>query len=148
MTSRLFVLSLICSLCGCSWNKETDKEIESCAVGFATSFYSFNFAKASKYCLPEEIKYLSFYVSGIREEDLDSLSEEEELPDISVQDISYEENHEDSIAIATCEIRDAYILKEIGRKASKRELQTISIPLVKRNGRWYIRMEALQQNEK
>ena len=148
MTFRLLVLSLILNLCSCSWNSETDKEVETCAIGFAQNFYSFNFNKAAEYCLPEDMKYLRFYVSSIREEDLDSLSESEELPDISVQEISYEENQDDSIALATCEIKNAYILKEIGRKASKEKLFTTSLPLVKREGKWYVKMEALQQNEK
>ena len=146
MKKLIFVLSCL-FLWSCSNDKpQNEDQAKECAQNFAEAFYNFNFNEARKYCSEESVPNLTFYVSNITRADIDSIRKVEEKPTVKVEKVVRYEN--DSIAKATCKLKNVYMLHSIGQHGKLMDKVKVDLILVLHKGVWKIRMEGPLQSGK
>lgn len=148
--NMFFTFSLIVSmlsLTSCNKNNEDQalEEITGTVDEFAEYYFNFDLNGTIKTCTPESKKWLSFLASNIRQEDIDILKAQKEGSWHETGDIIFTS---DSTVNVECKVFNFLKIDTLGRAGSMTEHATYKIPLVKRNGKWKVKMEAPLQSEK
>lgn len=135
-------------LASCSKVIKDEEVLNECAEKFATTLFNLQLEKAATYCVPQSKKYIAYYASNISEKEIKLLDSLNKTPKIDILDVCYKEGTDDSIALATCKAQDVLVFQKIGELGNVTEHITFVIPLVRRNGKWLVKMEGLLQSEK
>lgn len=144
---KIYPFFFIAVLCACSgYNGSKDKdEIALVADSFAMSYFNLDFPSSVNHCTPESRRWLSFYASNISEKDIEVLAG---LPEPVSCDITDIEVLDDTSAVATCSVSGFPEMGAIGCPVAISEQGIFEIPVVKRQGRWLVKMEAPLQSGK
>ena len=128
---------------GCDTNGSG--RIGSTAERWAVAYFNCNFKAAQELTVAEDCKWLQYAASNMTEGDVELLNAQEEAAEVSVTDI-YEGN--DSMASARIRVSHWLSMDSVGQPSSMMEDGVFSIDMVKRDGRWLVRMAGLPQSEK
>lgn len=147
---NIFTISFMIALfflSSCSYNEENilKEEIAATVDEFATHYFNFDFNNTLNACTPESRKWLSFISSNVLQEDIDILKAQKEGAWHETEDINLTS---DTTATAVCKVFNFLKIDTLGRAGRMTEQATYKIPMVKRNGKWLVKMEGLPQNEK
>ena len=113
------------------------------AEGFADKYFNYDLAGAAGLCTPESGKWIAFAASNVTQEDVDMLNAREESAECSAETV---ELTGDSTATAECRVENFLRPDTLGRPAEMTGEAVYAISLVKRNGRWLVKMEGLPQS--
>lgn len=137
-------LSVTCSCSRDAMSQEMDEALKA-ADNFAGCYFNYELEATKDYCTPESVVWLSFLASNINQEDIDIINEQDKPATVETKDV---EMTSDTTAVAICEVRNFLKLDTLGRPGEIASKALYPIPLVKRDGRWLVRMEGLLQSEK
>lgn len=112
---------------------------------FAGHYFNLELKASQSFCTPESNLWLSFLASNISQEDIDVINEQEEPANTDIDNI---ELTSDTSATATCTAKNFLKLDTLGRTGRIIDEEKYMINLVKRNGKWLVKMEGLLQSEK
>ncbi len=121
-----------------------EEKISECAARFVTAYFNMDFDEAAGCCTPESEKWIAFRASNITSDDLSTFNAQPHGCSVSATDVGH---ISDSLAVVRCTVENAVAADSLeqreGRMATRR---TWTVPLVKRNGQWMVKMEAPLQN--
>jgi hypothetical protein len=120
-------------------------EAGSTAGRWAEAYFNCDFEEAREYTTAEGCKWLQYAASNMTEGDVELLNAQPEDAEVTVTDV-YEGN--DSMATARIHVSRWLAMDSVGQASSLKEDGIFSVDLVKRNGRWQVRMAGLPQSEK
>lgn len=121
------------------------EEITTVANSFAERYFNFDLNGSLPLCTPESRKWLAFAASNMTQEDVDLLNSQDGE---AACETTYAELTSDTTATATCRIENFLKTDTLGRPGEMTDEADYNILLVKRNGRWLVKMEGLPRNEK
>ncbi|MBR5687926.1 MAG: hypothetical protein IKX36_08200 [Prevotella sp.] len=112
---------------------------------FCAAYFNLQYEEALKYCTPESQKWISFAASNISEEDLAVMRNREGGTSIEVTEIDAHDT--DTIGQATVKAGNYLSIEKIDDKAYIADEGIFHFDLVKRDGKWKVRMAGLPRNE-
>ncbi len=145
--STIGICTLIVALLACSQSKETEEinRITFTADNFIESYFNYDFSKSCQFCTEESGLWLKFVASNIEQEDIDILRRQPEGASFETKDINV---INDSTAIAHYRIYNFMRMDTIGKAGEMTSKADYAITLVKRHGKWQVRMEGPLRSEK
>jgi len=143
MKQYFLLLAVLPLLWGCGL-MDGNGDSEGCAQRWGEAYFSCDFQKAQEYTTAEGHKWLQFAASNMTEEDLALINGREDAVEVSVTDL-YVGN--DTMATAMLQVSYWLSFDAIGHSSIK-ENGVFSVDLVKRDGKWQVRMAGLPQSEK
>lgn len=121
-----------------------EEKISECTEDFAAGYFNLDFNAAAEHCTPESMKWLTFRGSNITSQDIEVFNAKPHATGVSVTEVKL---LNDSSARVRCVVDHVVatdsIEQEQGHTVSQ---QQWIIPLVKRENRWLVKMEAPLQN--
>lgn len=141
-TKWLILLTLTASACNGSMIREHE-QAEDSALGFASAFFNFDFDGAASFCAPESFPWIRFKASNITEKDLEVYNKDGHLAEAELEDLTFKS---DSTAIAICNMSHVLLTDSLERQGIMAQEKKFIIPLVKRDGKWVVKMEGPLQS--
>lgn len=142
-------LTVICILffvaCSKNYKSEDEENITHITDNFAEQYFNFNLKQALTLCTPESEKWIRFMASNITQEDIDVLKEKEDDATCETDEITY---INDTSAYVKCHIYNVMKIDTIGQPGKVSEHEIYNINVVKRGGKWMVKMEGPLQSEK
>lgn len=131
----------------CSQSQETKERnnIISVADDFVENYFNYNFTKARQFCTDESILWLKFIASNIEQEDIDILREQPEGASFTAKGVDF---INDTTAVAHYRIHNFMRIDTMGKAGKMTARADYALTLVKRHGKWRVRMEAPLQSER
>jgi len=141
----LFLIGALC-LTACSESHHVrDEQVEECANAFAEAYFNYDFMEARERVAPESEKWLRFAASSMTQEDIDMLNAKSVMATTTVNGIT---TVNDTTAIAVVEVKDFLQKDSIGKTGSIVDEATFALTVIKRNKKYFVRMEGLPRSER
>lgn len=141
----ILCLLAICLFFSCKNNAEEEEQLRVCVKDFGDAYFNLNLHKALKLCTQESGSWIGYLATNLTQADLNVLNAVEEA---SVSEVENVIMTCDSLATATIMVNHYLNLGDIGQTATLAHDGRFRINLVKREGRWKVKMEGLPQNER
>lgn len=138
----LILLTVTASACNGNTRKERE-QAESAVLGFASAFFNFDFEQAASFCAPESYPWIRFKASNITEKDLEVYNNDRRMAEADLEDLTFEN---DTTAVAICNMSHVLLTDSLERQGIMAQEKAFVIPLVKRNGKWVVKMEGPLQS--
>ena len=130
-------------MASCNGGFEGDGAALDVAANWADAYFNCDFHEAATFATPESDKWLRFAASNTTEQDLQTL---EGKATATADDYFTVAN--DTLRIVTLYVKNFLKPVAVGSPAQIQEEGTFLITVVKRDGKWKVRMEDLPQSEK
>lgn len=147
LASGWLMMVTIIALSSCrhvSFGAESD--IEATVDSFACDYFNWHFEEAARHCTPESERWLRYAASNVHQADIDLLTHQEESAQHEILEINMDEN--DTTATVHLTVRNYLHMDTIGTKGHFVNQADFVLNLVRRNGRWLVRMGGLPRSEK
>lgn len=141
MFSFTLLLTANCS----AFESEDEEKMSATADSFATHYFNYRFVEAVPYCLPESRKWLNFAATNMTEADIEVLKGMENGATCEPNDVDWES---DSTAKIQYTVYNGMITDTLGKAGYIADKANYTLSLVKRQGKWWVKMEGLLRNEK
>ena len=142
----LTMIAIITTGSSCKQEPGSEEQLLEDADSFAVNYFNWHFEQALRYCTPESEKWLRYAASNVHEADVELLRNKEEDAQVELGDIIYNDN--DSIVTIETKVYDYLQMDSIGKAAHLVPESTFRLTMVKRSGKWLIRMESTLRSEK
>ena len=140
---QLFFFLTAITMASCNVGIEGDDAALDVAANWANAYFNCDFHEAANYATPESDKWLRFAASNTTEQDLQTL---EGKATATADEYFTEAN--DTLRVVTLHVRNFLKPVAVGTPAQLQEEGTFLVTVVKRDGKWKVRMEGLPQSEK
>ena len=140
---QLFFFLTAITMASCNVGIESDDAALDVAANWADAYFNCDFHEAANYATPESDKWLRFAASNTTEQDLQTL---EGKATATADEYFTEAN--DTLRVVTLHVRNFLKPVAVGAPAQLQEEGTFLVTVVKRDGKWKVRMEGLPQSEK
>ena len=140
---QLFFFLTAITMASCNVGIEGDDAALDVAANWADAYFNCDFHEAANYATPESDKWLRFAASNTTEQDLQTL---EGKATATADEYFTEAN--DTLRVVTLHVRNFLKPVAVGAPAQLQEEGTFLVTVVKRDGKWKVRMEGLPQSEK
>lgn len=142
----VFVILFVWFLCSCgSVGSDINTEVASVGKEFAESYFNFDLSRAKQLSTVESEKWLKFYASNVTDVDIKSLIEDGNGASCVGVDV---EMLTDTTATVSCEMSGFLDNESLDAAPHIASDGLFVFNLVKRKGRWLVKMEGLPQNER
>ena len=141
----LTILSILLASCQ-MFNDNTSGAADKVVISWADAYFNYDYKKALKYMTPESEKWIQFAASNITEEDVEFIRQQVNAAKAEIKEQHITES--DTIGAMVISVSNYVQLGTIGKGNQVIDNGEFYIPLVKRDGQWKIRMEALPRNER
>lgn len=131
--------------CKHATNKSELKAISETADNFVEHYFNFDLIATRNLCTKESTKWLSFLASNITQEDINILKEQDKAATYVTLSVK---NTSDTTAIAIYKVMDFLMIDTLGHPGVITDEAFYKVNLVKRDGRWLVKMEGLPRSEK
>ncbi len=108
-------------------------------------YFNLDFVGAVPFCTIESKKWLSFISSNISQADVDIIRTQQVGATHEIGEI---EHICDTFVVANCSVFNFLRVDTLGISGCITEQAVFRIPVVKRNGKWLVKMEGLLQSER
>ena len=142
----LTMIAIITTGSSCKQESGSEEQLLEDADSFAVNYYNWHFEQSLRYCTPESEKWLRYAAGNVHEADVELLRNREEDAQVESGDILYDDN--DSIATIETKVYNYLQMDSIGKAAHLIPESTFRLTMVKRSGKWLIRMESPLRSEK
>lgn len=147
---RLYLLlttSLLISVATACDGGDDVAEADDVAKAFSEAYFNYDFNTAATFCTSESERWLRFAASNVYEADVKVLRNMSDGAKVEVDDIVY--YSDDTTAVAKVNVTGAMVRDTVGVAGHvDGETRSYTLRLVKRGGRWLVRMEALPRSGK
>ncbi len=140
---QLILLMAAVMMAGCSQNSGGNGAAMEVAANWADAYFNCDFHEAAEYATPESGKWLRFAASNTTEQDLQTI---EGKATATADDYFTVAN--DTLRVVTLHVSNFLKPSAVGSQAQLQEEGTFLVTVVKRDGRWKVRMEGLPRSEK
>lgn len=113
---------------------------------WAEAYFSFNYKEALEYMTPESEKWIRYAASNITEQDIQYINEHNK--DVRTEIVDRYIMAGDTTCSAHIRVSDFVQLGFVGQNGKVVDQAEFQVELVKRNGKWLIRMEGPLQSGK
>lgn len=127
-------------------HRGSDDQLNSEVDDFATSYFNYNYKEAIRHCTPESRKWLIYAASNINDADINVLRNLKEGASIVINDYDFHDNDTTGFSLIT--VNNYMQLDTIGKAGHLIKKGDFRLPIVLRNKKWTIKMEAPLRNEK
>lgn len=146
---KISFLTIICLLIFGSCTKHNKSEDEENIISvtdlFASNYFNLKLKEAIPLCTPESEKWIRFMASNIFQEDIEVINNNTENTTHETDEVNY---MNDTLATVKCNVYNVFKIDTIGRPGRISEHEVYNINVVKRDGKWLIKMEGPLQSEK
>lgn len=146
---KISFLTIICLLifgsCTKHYQSEDEENIISVTDQFASNYFNFKLKEAIPLCTPESEKWIRFMASNIFQEDIDVINNNTKSTTHETDEVNYVN---DTLATVKCDAYNVFKIDTIGHPGRISEHEVYNINVVKRDGKWLIKMEGPLQSEK
>ena len=134
-------------LVGCQlFNEGTPDAAENMVTSWADAYFNYHYEEALKYMTPESEKWIRFTASNITEKDVDFIRQQGNKATAEVQSRQIADG--DTIGTVTIRVSNYVQLGAVGKENEVVNEGIFSVRVVKRSGKWQVRMEAPLRNER
>ena len=140
---QLFFLLTTVLMASCNLGFEGDDAALNAATDWAEAYFNCDFHEAADYATAESGKWLRFAASNTTEQDLQILQGKA----TATADDNFTVAN-DTLRIVTLHVRNFLKPVVVGAAAELQEEGTFLVTVVKRDGKWKVRMEGLPRSEK
>lgn len=144
ITVITYVVLIILS-CSSGMQTEEVDEVANAVDSFTKHYFNLEFEASQHFCTPESNIWLSFIASNINKDDINIMNRQEGPIETETDNIEFTN---DTSATATCTVKNFFKLDTLGKPVRIIDKEKYLIDIVKRDGKWLIKMEGLPQNEK
>lgn len=144
---KIYLFCFLSFLCSCSGRSDAgyDDKIVSLVDSFALNYFNLDIPSSVKFCTPESDRWLRFYASNISENDLAGLRRQSEPASYEIEDVVM---IDDTSAVVKCNVYNFLKISDIGTAGTIVGNESYCIPVVRRNGRWLVKMEGPLRSER
>ena len=142
MRQLIFLLTAI-MMASCNAGFESDDAALDAASKWADAYFSCDFHEAATYATPESDKWLRCAASNTTEQDLQVLQ-----GNATATADDYFTVANDTLRVVTLHVRNFLKPAVVGATPQLQEEGTFLVTVVKRDGKWKVRMEDLPRSEK
>ena len=140
---QLFFLLTAIMMASCNLGFEGDGAALDIATNWAEAYFNCDYHEAATYATTESDKWLRFAASNTTEQDLQTIQGK---ASVTADDNFTVAN--DTLRIVTLNVKNFLKTVAIGAPAQLQEEGTFLVTVVKRDGKWKVRMEGLPRSEK
>ena len=140
---QLFFLLTALTMASCNAGFEGDDAALDVASQWADAYFNCDFHEAANYATPESDKWLRFAASNTTEQDLQVLQ-----GNATATADDYFTVANDTLRVVTLHVRNFLKPAVVGSTPQLQEEGTFLVTVVKRDGKWKVRMEDLPRSEK
>ena len=140
---QLFFLLTALTMASCNAGFEGDDAALDVASKWADAYFNYDFHEAATYSTPESDKWLLFAASNTTEQDLQVLQ-----GNATATADDYFTVANDTLRVVTLHVRNFLKPAVVGATPQLQEEGTFLVTVVKRDGKWKVRMEDLPRSEK
>ena len=138
----LFAVALMAS---CDMGQDGNEAVHETAETWAEAYFNCDYVQAGKYATAESDKWLRFAASNTTAQDLELLNERHAVV-ASDDDVSFSD---DTLCIVTLRVNHYLKPSMLGEPSVQADEEGVFyVTMVKRDGRWQVRMEGLPRSEK
>lgn len=145
LTAFFCAITMLASSCSQPAEEKEKDKIKSAADSFTENYFNFKFADSRKFSTEESAVWLSFLASNMQQEDIDILKAQDEGAYCEAQSINIVN---DTTATANYRIHNFMRIDTLGKAGEMTEQADYIITLVKRGGKWNVKMEGPLQSER
>ena len=128
-----------------SERSKPDSAVGQQAWAFADAYFNYDFKRAVELVTPESARWLQFAASNITQQDIDLLNSQDEPTTCDVGSI---QQVNDSTFYATVSVTNYMQRDSIGQQMHVVDEGVFRLPVVRRDGKYYVRMEGLPRSER
>ena len=136
---------IISASCSTSPEEREKQAAQATADAFTESYFNYSFERSSGFCTDESIVWLRLAASNVTQEDVDLLNSQPEEATAEALDIDITS---DTTALAVYRVSNFLLADTLGRPGRIVEHADFPITLVKRGGKWKVRMEGPLRSER
>jgi hypothetical protein len=140
---QLFLLLSVAIMASCNIGQEGDDVALSVAADWADAYFNCDFHEAASYATAESEQWLRFAASNTTEQDLQTVK-----GGATATADDYFTVANDTLRVVTLHVRNFLKPVAVGEPAQLQEEGTFLVTVVKRDGKWKVRMEGLPRSEK
>ncbi|MCR5365388.1 MAG: hypothetical protein K6E67_04505 [Prevotella sp.] len=140
---QLFLLLSAAIMASCNIGQEGDDVALSVATDWADAYFNCDFHEAASYATAESEQWLRFAASNTTEQDLQTVK-----GGATATADDYFTVANDTLRVVTLHVRNFLKPVAVGEPAQLQEEGTFLVTVVKRDGKWKVRMEGLPRSEK
>lgn len=130
-------------MASCNIGQEGDDVALNVATDWADAYFNCDFHEAASYATAESERWLRFAASNTTEQDLQTVK-----GGATADADDYFTVANDTLRVVTLHVRDFLKPVAVGEPAQLQEEGTFLVTVVKRDGKWKVRMEGLPRSEK
>lgn len=145
LKSCTFLFSIVLFACFSCQQHTSENQPEETASNFSKAFYNFNYPEAKKWATPSSLPHLTFLASNIQQIHLDHLKAQ---GGASVTILTSQVDSDAQVATVVCEVKNCLMITPINGKMKKITAMQDTLRLIKEDGKWLVRKDIPQQNEK
>lgn len=145
LKSSTLIFTILLFVCSSCQQHASENQPEETASNFSKAFYNFNYPEAKKWSTSSSLPYLTFLASNTQQTHLDYLKVQ---GGANVTVLTSLVDSDAQAAIVVCEIKNSLRITPINGKAEKITAIQDTLQLVKEDGKWLVRKDIPQQNEK
>ena len=121
-------------------------QAENVVDSFCQTYFHYQFERAMAFTTDESHKWLVYAASNVHQEDVDIIRSQEMGPSIDVDEVVTPEK--DTIGYALVTVDNHLVMDTIGTVGHLQNNIQYRLDLVKRGGKWKIKLEGLPREEK
>ena len=130
-------------MASCNIGQEGDDVALNVATDWADAYFNCDFHEAASYATAESERWLRFAASNTTEQDLQTVK-----GGATADADDYFTVANDTLRVVTLHVRDFLKPVAVGEPAQLQEEGTFLVTVVKRDGKWKVRMEGLPRSER
>jgi hypothetical protein len=144
---KYYLLSIMLFLlAGCQLHDDNSPNaVDKPLNAWAEAYFTFNYEDALEYMTPESEKWIRFAATNITEKDIDFIKGQNNVVKIEILD---RQITADTTCVSRIRVSDFVQLRFVGQDSKVVDKAEFQIPLVKRDGKWLVRMEGQLQSGK
>lgn len=121
-------------------------QAENVVDSFCQTYFSYQFERAMAFVTDESHKWLIYAASNVHQEDVDLMRSQESTASVDVDEVIAPEN--DTIGYALVSVDNHLVMDSIGEVGHMRDNAQYRLGMVKRGGKWKIKMDGLPREVK
>jgi hypothetical protein len=146
MKKVAILVSVVLLATACSETpKAPDALVSDKALAFAEAYLNYDYQEALRHVTPESEKWLRYAASNLTQEDIDAVNGQEEAATVEADDVTWTS---DSTAVVAITASNLMVKDSIGKAAYWHEEAEYRLTVVKRDGRYYVRMACPLRSER
>lgn len=129
----------------CTGRKDGSEQADEAALRWGAAYFNYDLKEAARLSTPESRKWIEFVASNMTEGDVELLRSLDEEPAVELYECVQENDSTWTVGLDVSHFVEPDTIGQPGRLTEEGDFR---VTVVSRNGRAYVKMEGLPQNER